>query len=221
MLGILKKIFSKQEVTLSALTAVSESEEPNELTNEFKKEYQEKSKKVKTSEEFQKFAVDLIVNKIKETEYGKHQEFLNEIKYFVYYLFLVVKDDYTHGDKICQQTLTQFDNYIFSAYRKRPKLSENIRKFSLLASSKRFTETPKENILSYFVFLEEHGIELVELLQDYTDILDNKKISKVPEKMAIGKKSYSKDETLDSLHTVAPSMQNFNHKIIPKNLDKE
>ena len=57
------------------------------------------------------------------------------------------------------------------------------------------------------------------MLQDYTYILDNKRDSKGHDKMMIGKKNHTKDETLNALQTVAPSMQNVKHSVTPKNLD--
>ena len=218
MLGIFKKIFFKNEPTKSGLTVLTEDEE-SRASSEFKKEYFEKLKKVKTSEEFHSLAVTLVVARIKKTNYGKYPEFISEIKYFIHYLLLVVKDDYTFGDKICQQTLTQFDNYIFSAYRKKPELTENIKKFSLLAGSKRFIESPKENILSYFVFLEENGIDLVQILKDYTEILDGNlhdssqpQLPKKPED-----KPRENNLNYESLHSVLST--NINHSAMPKNLD--
>jgi hypothetical protein len=216
MLGILKKIFSKNEPTKSGLTVLTEDEE-TKASSRFKKEYFEKLKKIKTSEEFHGFAVSLVVNRIKQTDYGKYAEFVSEIKYFIHYLLLVVKDDYTVGDKICQHTLTQFDNYIFSAYRKKPELAENIKKFSLLAGSKRFIESPKENILSYFVFLEENGIDLVQILKDYTEILEGHDSSQSQLPKKVEEKIKNNNLAYESLHSVLST--NINPSAKPKNLE--
>ncbi len=222
MFDIIKKFFAKQEstknTTKSALTALTETTESNKIAIKFKKEYLEKLKNIKEPEDFHRFAVELVIQRIKKTDYGKYNEFVSEIKYFIHHLLLVVKDDFTYGDKICQKTLTHFDSYIFSAYRKKPELAENIKKISLLASSKRFTESPKENILSYFVFLEENGVDLVMILKDYTDLLDNKSNPN-------SHNNVKKDEELiqdnplnyESLHSIIS--RNSEQSIMPKNLD--
>jgi len=218
MFGIIKKFFSQKETIKDSLTVATQSTEVNKVSLKFKKIYLEKLKNVKEPEEFHRFAVDLVVQRIKKTDYGKYNEFLSEIKYFIHHILLVVKDDYTYGDKICQKTLTQFDNYIFSAYRKKPELAENIKKISLLAGSKRFTESPKENILSYFVFLEESGIDLVMILKDYTDLLDSKNN---PDHTIIKKEEDLNQSNIlhyESLHSVVST--NANQSIRPKNLDK-
>lgn len=215
MLSILKKIFLREDTTKTGLSILTEERE-FKVYNEFKKEYFEKIKKVKTAEEFHTFAVALVVSRIKKTDYGKYGEFISEIKYFIHYLLLVVKDDYTFGDKICQQTLTQFDNYIFSAYRKKPELAENIKKFSLLAGSKRFIESPKDNILSYFVFIEENGIDLVQILKDYTEILDGHDSSQ-PNLAKNNEKPKDNQLQYESLHSVLSTK--LNQTAMPKNLD--
>lgn len=226
MLQIFKKIFNKNDSppkdpnALTQSTSRGAGSTVGEKVMEFKKGYSSEVKNFANNMEFQKFAVNLVVNKIKETEYGKHQEFVHEIRYFMHYLFLVLKDDYMHGDKIFLNTLTQVDNYIFSVYRKNPKLADNIRKLTVLANSNRFTENPKENILSYFVFLEENGIEIIDLLEDYCKVLENKTqgIGVVVDKK--GKKSNKtyerKQSTTNSrentgvsirtLHSIAPSI---------------
>lgn len=240
MLGIFKKLFTKSEENQnqpskdsdSSLTRLTEELEIDAELIGFKKQYQEKAKKIRNAEEFHRFAVAMVVERIRETDFGKHPVFLNEIKYFIYFLLLVLKDDYDHGDRICQKTLTQFDNYIFSTYRKRPELAENIKKITALANSKRFTENPKENVLSYFVFLEENGVDLMEILQDYTNVLDNN-FDDNPEEdadnaknpKAVAKKHSEKKNKIDidseipfqNLHSVPPSIQNSS--INPKNLD--
>lgn len=218
MLGIIKKIFFKSDQTKSGLTVLTEDEE-SKASSEFKKEYFDKLKKIKTSQEFHSLAVALVVARIKKTDYGKYPEFISEIKYFIHYLLLVVQDDYAFGDKICQHTLTQFDNYIFSAYRKKPELAENIKKFSLLAGSKRFIESPKENILSYFVFLEENGIDLVQILKDYTEILDGHVYDESQPQVAKKTEEKPKDNSLnyESLHSVLSTK--MNQSAMPKNLN--
>lgn len=243
MLEFFKKMFFKEETNDTNLTTSGEqltaledrptgsedrltvSEEDNDKSiDEFTKTYNEAAEKLDNVEDFNRFAIKVILTRIKKTEYAKHHEFVHEIKYFMYYLLKVIKDDYSHGDKICLKTLTQFDNYIFSAYSKMPELEENIRKFTKLADSKRFTENPKENILSYFVFLEENGIGIIELLQDYTDILSKKKtkpgicLQKHYEKKKNESHIEQATKSFQSFPSIAPSMQNnlFN----PKNLDE-
>jgi len=180
----------------------------------FKKIYNEKAKDVKSIEDFKEFSIFLIEKKLAKTEYGVHEDFMFEIRYFLHYLFLVSEDDYYLGDKVLTKTLTQLDNYIFSSYRRLPKLEKNIKKLVTLAYSNRFTQNPKENILSYFVFLEEAGIEIIDILEDFVRLLGAESPDEfiellVNDKEKKLKKSYEKkvekefeNTTMQTLHSV-------------------
>ncbi len=180
----------------------------------FKNIYDKKAKDIKNIDGFKEFSIDLIEKKLAKTEYGVHEEFMFEIRYFLHYLFLVSEDDYYFGDKVLTKTLTQLDNYIFSSYRRLPKLEKNIKKLVTLAYSNRFTQNPKENILSYFVFLEEAGIEIIDILEDFVMLLSAENSDKFIELLVNDKekklnKSYEKkvekefeDTTFQTLHSV-------------------
>ncbi len=224
MLKTIKNFFNKKntpQTDSQALTVTGTNGGSSTLdikTREFKKGYHSEAKNIVNASEFQRFAVNLVVDKIQESEYGKHTEFVHEIRYFMHYLFLVLRDDYIYGDKIFLQSLTQVDNYLFSTYRKNQKLKENIQKLTFLANSNRFTENPKENILAYFVFLEENGIEVIDLLQDFCKILGNKakdskaildkkgdKLNKTYEKKT-NTNGQNKGLSMKTLHSIAPSL---------------
>lgn len=48
----------------------------------------------------------------------------------------------------------------------------------MIAFSNRFEETPKDNFLSYFVFIEEMEFELIEFFEDYYNIMAGLKKTK-------------------------------------------
>ena len=102
-----------------------------------------------------------------ETEYKNHQALLREIKFLLHYTFEVLQDDCFLGGKFFKTRMTRIDDYIFSQYSKQENLKDNIRKLKIVASSNRFDENPRQNILSYFVFMEETGFEIIELLNDF------------------------------------------------------
>lgn len=135
----------------------------------------ERTNKISDSEEFKKISVTLIIKSIRATNLGENEEFINEIRYLLHYLFLVLEDDYKYGDKVFPSKLTQIDNYIFSDSINNEKLQENIDKLKLLATTKRFSKDSKQNLLEYFVFLEEIGIEIMDLLRDFLSVLSPKR----------------------------------------------
>jgi len=175
---------------------------------EFKKDY-ERVRDINDKEVFKKLSISLIVKKISQTEYGKYKDFIFELKYLMHYLFLMLEDDHNYGDKIFQKTLTQIENYIYSAYRKKPLLYKNIKKISILGYSDRFSKIPKENILSYFVFLEENGVEIVEIMEDFCEILSSNEdaIEKFFNSYKGLKKTYDKKPSKDN----NKEKQDFSH----------
>lgn len=122
---------------------------------------------------FHKEALNLIVENVRKTEFGKHEKFVKEMSYFAHYLFMMLQDDFFIGNKRLKNRMTKLDNYIFSQYRKEVELKDNINKIVALSFSARFLDEPRANLLSYFVFLEENGIELIILLEDFYKMLEN------------------------------------------------
>lgn len=211
MFNKLKGLFKKKEDDVSVLTEIDTDQEEDGIVLKdevFKKNYTN-AKSLVTLNDFKKFTIELVMEKLNNTSYAPYKDFLHEINYFLHYLFLVMEDDFNFGSKIFQKRVTQLDNYIFSAYRKKPHLEKNIKKLIMLAHSKRFVDPPKENILSYFVFLEENGIEIIDILEDFTYILNNG--GTVPEWIFNSKekqvrKSYNKDANSDD----QDGLQTFN-----------
>ncbi len=225
ILKVIKEIFfhskktneKKEEKSSDLLSINGQTYMPAKLRkiqNEFKEQYL----KIKSVDNikidfFKSNVITLIIHNLKKTEYANHQDFILEIKYFLHYLFLVIEDDFNYGDKILRDKITQLDNYIFSHYRKKEKLSKNIQKFSILANTSRFVESPKENILSYFVFLEENGTEIIDILEDFFALLNGESIKPILEEDSEGKtteKSTKKkkqknfgemNQTLNTLYT--------------------
>ena len=97
-----------------------------------------------------------VFNHFKNTQYFEHKALMKEVIYLLHYTFLVLEDDYYKGDKLFLRGITNLDDYIFSGYKNRELLKDNIRKLNVIAFSNRFEETPKDNFLSYFVFVEEN-----------------------------------------------------------------
>lgn len=116
-------------------------------------------------------SLHLIENTFNATEYKDSKKFLREIKLLMYYTFEILKDDYYIGDALLYKKLPFIDNYIFSQYRNKLLLQPNIEKLSLLAYSNRFKTELQPNLLSYYVFLEQSGIEITKIFDDFYTLL--------------------------------------------------
>lgn len=140
--------------------------------NETLENKQEKMKlfKVKIKED--------LFNHFKSSKYFEHKALMKEIIYLLHYTFLVLEDDYYKGDKLFLKGITNLDDYIFSKYKNYDLLKENIKKLNVISFSNRFEETPKDNFLSYFVFIEEMDFELIDIFEDYYSIMSGIKKSK-------------------------------------------
>lgn len=122
---------------------------------------------------FQKNAEDFILNYMMNTEYKTYDNLLKEVIYLIHYTFKVLEDDCFKGKKILKGNVTKIDNYTFSKYRREEGLKENIEQLVIVACSNRFEEDPHENLFAYYLFLEELGIEIIDLFNDFYDIIDS------------------------------------------------
>lgn len=127
---------------------------------------------------FKKKVKEDLFNHFKNTQYFEHKALMKEIIYLLHYTFLVLEDDYFKGDKLFLNGIPNLDDYIFSRYKNEEGLKENIKKLNVISFSNRFEESPKENFLSYFVFIEEMGFELIDIFEQYYNILANLKKQK-------------------------------------------
>lgn len=127
---------------------------------------------------FKKKVKEDLFNHFKNTQYFEHKALMKEIIYLLHYTFLVLEDDYFKGDKLFLKGIPNLDDYIFSSYKNKELLRENIKKLNVIAFSNRFEETPKDNFLSYFVFIEEMGFELIDMFEEYYNIMAGIKKSK-------------------------------------------
>lgn len=127
---------------------------------------------------FKKKVKEDLFNHFKNTQYFEHKALMKEIIYLLHYTFLVLEDDYFKGDKLFLKGIPNLDDYIFSSYKNKEKLKDNIKKLNVISFSNRFEETPKDNFLSYFVFIEEMGFELIEIFEEYYNIMAGLKKSK-------------------------------------------
>ena len=121
---------------------------------------------------FQKNAVEFILNHMMNTEYKTYNNLLKEIIFLIHYTFQVLKDDSQKGKKILKGDITRIDNYVFSKYRRDEILKNNIEQLIIVACSNRFEEDPHQNLFAYYVFLEEVGIEIIDLFNDFYEIID-------------------------------------------------
>lgn len=140
---------------------------------------------------FKKKTREDIFNHFKNTQYFEHKALMKEIIYLLHYTFLVLEDDFYKGDKLFLKGIPNLDDYIFSNYKNSPELRENIKKLNVISFSNRFEENPKDNFLSYFVFIEEMGFELIDLLEEYYNLMAGIK-KKNKKSIAINK---NQDET--------------------------
>ena len=115
---------------------------------------------------FKKKTREDIFNHFKSTQYFEHKALMKEIIYLLHYTFLVLEDDYYKGDKLFLKGIPNLDDYIFSSYKNNVELRENIKKLNVIAFSNRFEEEPKDNFLSYFVFIEEKNRKKLKILVD-------------------------------------------------------
>jgi hypothetical protein len=176
----LKNIFKKNNLNAletrdSTVAGSGSANADSRGTIENRKRIKAKYNKIKSIKEisvFQQEAINLIMNHLMETDYKNHQALLREVKFLLHYTFEVLRDDYFLGGKFFKTRMTRIDDYIFSQYSKQENLKENIRKLKIVASSNRFDEKPRQNILSYFVFMEETGFEIIALLNDFYAMID-------------------------------------------------
>lgn len=127
---------------------------------------------------FQEKGISLILDYMNNSDYNEHRTLIREIIYLIEATFNVLKDDYQYGSHVLYQNFPRIDNYIFSDYRNDPKLKDNIHTLLIISFSNRFHEDPKENLMSYYVFLEEIGFEVSIFFNDYYSMLvDNKPLT--------------------------------------------
>lgn len=151
---------------------------------------------------FQQQSMEIINNHLDSTEYSKHRLLMKEIGFLIHYTFCVLKDDFYKGNQVLKGKITKIDDYVFSQYKNNSELESNIKKLTTLAFSNRFDEDPKENLLAYFVFIEETGFEIIMLLNDFYDMLAN---VKTKPRFKVGlRKAFSLDKTYAKEITQAP-----------------
>lgn len=177
---------------------------------------------------FKKKVKEDLFNHFKNTQYFEHKALMKEIIYLLHYTFLVLEDDYFKGDKLFLKGIPNLDDYIFSSYKSKEELKENIKKLNVIAFSNRFEETPKDNFLSYFVFIEEMGFELIEVFEEYYNLMagikksknKNKKSQKTNELTEQGSKEKTKLLLTEKMTNVMVSnkVQQF---ILNENLDEK
>ena len=141
-----------------------------------------------------KTTIDYIVNKYKK-ELNKYfngytvnvleqrlsQETIAEIRMIINLLLLLVNDDFFKSNRILKNHLDKLDSYIFSQYRKRDELKDNIYKLLSLLNNCKYGINVRENYVEYIKLINACGIDIVGLLKDYyvylEDLDNNKKIT--------------------------------------------
>lgn len=194
----------------------SDKEEKDKSLTEIKKKIEARYKKIKSVQEiavFQKEATELILGHLSQTEYGKHQALMREIRFLLYYTFAVLQDDFFLGKKFFKNRMTRIDDYLFSQYSREEKLERNIKKLKIVAASNRFNPHQRKNLLSYFVFMEETGFEVIMLLNDYYEMLENSQKKrnifdfKIKNKLKITKDYKKEDVEIDHENSVFKTLQ--------------
>lgn len=173
ILSYVRKFYSSKEVREDD---VIKSDNAPHYIKKVKSNLQNNSQSGKYASEiatFQKQSIETVLMHLSATEYAKHRILMKEVNFLVHYTFCVLQDDFYKGEKVLQKGVTKIDDYVFSQYRKDPELAYNIKKLTTLAFSNRFDESPRENLLAYFVFIEETGFELIMLLEDFYSMLIN------------------------------------------------
>ena len=175
-MNVLQKLFSKQRDEIEVEGQVEDGDSPEEaaLRKKTMGEYS-KFKAIKEISVFEKEIKVLVQSHLNQTDYKEHKVLLREIESLVHYTIEVLKDDYLLGQKFFNKNktrMTRLDDYVFSQFGKDDKLSKNIKKLKVIAFSNRFDENPRQNLLSYFVFLEETGLEMIILFNDFYSMLD-------------------------------------------------
>jgi hypothetical protein len=90
----------------------------------------------------------------------------------IFYLsFDIILDDFLTGNYILKNNITLIDDYVFSKYQHDQKLSHNFSKLIEVAKVKRFSDNLKENLLTYYVLIEELNFEIMFLLKDFYNYL--------------------------------------------------
>lgn len=178
-MNVLQKLFKKQkdkeDIEINGDDA-GEEDSPDEVA--LRKRTMDAYIKVKAIKEisvFEKEMKVLIQSHMAQTDYKTHKVLLREVESLVHYTIEVLKDDYLLGHKFFnknQNRMTRLDDYVFSQFGKEDKLAFNIKKLKMIAFSNRFDENPRQNLLSYFVFLEETGLEIIILFNDFYSMLD-------------------------------------------------
>lgn len=164
-----------QEITKKSLDDINVVYS-KEVQKDFNEEYEKIITKVTNTDIFKVRVQELIIKNIRKTEYKNEANFINEIGVFVYYLFLIVEDNYKFGNKSLKENFTSFDDYIFGPAKLEKNLQINIEKILIFSKNNRFTDNDNDNIISYFVFLEENGISISKIVRDFFVLLDGKKI---------------------------------------------
>ncbi len=180
MLDWIKQIFNEkniknefQEITKKSLDDIN-IVYAKEVQRDFNEEYKKIVLEIKDPTIFKKIVQDVIIKNIRKTEYKNEPIFINEISVFIYYLFLIIEDNYKYGNKTLKENFTSFDEYIFGHAKLEENLKDNIEKMLSFLKTKRFSESDNDNIISYFVFLEENGISITRIIRDFFTLLDGK-----------------------------------------------
>lgn len=131
-------------------------------------------KKVTNEEELKSFlkkGLDAINYYISNSDYKTQKNLNVEVEFLINTTCAIIRDDIEFGDNILYHRLPHINEYVFSDYRKNPELKNNINKLIILSLNNRFDEDPRKNLLSYYVFLEEIGFEVIIFLNDYYQLI--------------------------------------------------
>ena len=159
-------------------------------------------RKIVNEEELKSFikkGLDSINYYISKSDYKSQKNLPVEVEFLINTTCSIIRDDVELGDGVLYCRLPHINDYVFSNYRKISNLKDNINKLIILSLNNRFDEDPRKNLLSYYVFLEEIGFEIIIFLNDYYDLLLEKPSKTFEEALNIFQPQTPLDELMAEL----------------------
>lgn len=130
---------------------------------------------INSRESLYKFKNDFshyIIHCIEENNISKSNNLKKEFIYFFKYLFILIETDYFIGNNVINYNISNIDLLIYEAEDIPSFFKNQINEFTKLEKTQRFFENEgKKNLLGYFVFLEEHGLNFNSVLLKYKKLL--------------------------------------------------
>lgn len=164
-LEILRKQLAKREKEQKESLMQSIKEEHIKEMNQVIKAYQ------KNIELFKNNSIRWFLKYLQKTALKIDPGLKKDLLRVFYLSFDIILDDFMTGNYILKNNITLIDDYVFSKYQHDKALSSNFSKLMEVAQIKRFSDNIKENLLTYYVLIEELNFEIMFLLKDFYNYL--------------------------------------------------